>query len=144
MTLTVPPVDEQGKIEVFERALDAWNRGALTGVTAVLSEDHEWDLSSSDIPGETEVLRGHGEYLRFAARWREMLGPTQLQIEKARELDDGRLFVLIRQSGTGTSSGADVENHYVQIVTFDDDTATRTAVYTDLERARAAAGLDPG
>jgi ketosteroid isomerase-like protein len=135
-------VNEKGKIEVFERGLDSWNRGELTGVTAELSEDHEWDLSSADIPGETGVLRGHEEYLRFAGRWRDMLGPTQLQTVEARELDDGRLFVVIRQSGTGASSGADVEIDYVQIVTFEDDTATRTEVYTDVQRARAAADVD--
>jgi ketosteroid isomerase-like protein len=123
--------------------LDTWNRGELTGVTAELSEDHEWDLSSSGIPGETEVLRGHEEYLRFAGRWRDMLGPTQFQSVEAREFDDGRLFVVIRQSGTGASSGADVEIDYVQIVTFEDDKATRTEVYTDMQKARAAAGLDP-
>jgi ketosteroid isomerase-like protein len=71
-----------------------------------------------------------------------MLGPTQLQTVEARELDDGRLFVVIRQSGTGASSGADVEIDYVQIVTFEDDTATRTEVYTDVQRARAAADVD--
>ncbi len=77
-------MDEAGKIEVFERALDAWNRGELTGVTAELSEDHEWDLSSADIPGEIGTLHGHEEYLRFAGRWRDMLGPTQLELEEAR------------------------------------------------------------
>ncbi len=51
-----------------------------------------------------------------------MLGPTQLR--KGDESAVGRTT-------------------YVQIVTFEDDTATRTEVYTDLQRARAAAGLDP-
>jgi ketosteroid isomerase-like protein len=136
-------MDQAGKIEVFERALDAWNRGELTGVTAELSEDHEWDLSSADIPGEIRIARGHEEYLGFAERWRDMLGPTQVQIAEAMELDDGRLFLLLRQSGTGASSGADVEIDYVQIITFEGEKATRTEVYTDPQKARAAAGLDP-
>jgi ketosteroid isomerase-like protein len=72
-----------------------------------------------------------------------MLGPTQVELEEATELDDGRLFFRIRQSGTGASSGADVEIDYVQIITFEGDKATRTEVYTDVQRARAAAGLDP-
>jgi ketosteroid isomerase-like protein len=137
-------VDEKGKVEVFERALDAWNRGELTGVTATFSDDHEWDLSSSGIPGETGIHHGHGEYLQFAGRWRDMLGPTQLQTEEVTELPDGRLFAVIRQSGTGASSGADVVLHYAQIITFEDEKATRTEVYADLQRARTAAGLDPG
>jgi ketosteroid isomerase-like protein len=136
-------VNEKGKIEVFERGLDAWNRGELTGVTAEFTDEHEWDLSSSGIPGETGVLRGDEEYLQFAGRWRDMLGPTQLQIEEAWELADGRLFALIRQSGTGASSGADVEIDYVQIITFEDEKVTRTEVYTDVQKARAAVGLDP-
>lgn len=48
-----------------------------------------------------------------------------------------------RDPGTGASSGADGEIDYVQIIAFEGDKATRTEVYTDVQTARAAAGLDP-
>ena len=78
-------MDERGKIELAERALAAWNRGDLETVISKASEDLEWDLTRSDIPGESHVHRGPEAYLRFARRWREALGPTQVELEEAEE-----------------------------------------------------------
>ena len=136
-------MDERDKIELLERALAAWNGGDLGGVVAELSEDHEWDLTRSDIPGENEVHRGREGFLRFAERWREGLGPTQSVIEEAWELPDGRLFTLITTWGTGARSGADVDLRYVQLASFDGDKMTRSEIFTDLRKGRAAAGLEP-
>jgi ketosteroid isomerase-like protein len=136
-------VDERGEIEVVERAVAAWNSGDLGGVVADITEDHEWDLTHSDIPGEAEVHRGPDAYLRFAQRWREALGPTQLEVEETKKLPDGRLFVLIKQSGTGVRSGAGTDLHYVQILSFEGGKVARTEVFTDRRKGRAAAGLDP-
>ena len=134
-------MDERGKIGVFEREIAAWNRGDLDGVTAELGEDHEWDLTRSDIPGENEVHRGHSAYLGFAQRWREALGSTQLEIVEVKELPDGRLFTVLKHSGTGTHSGAEVGRRTVQLLSFKGDKVTRTEVYGDLSQGRAAAGL---
>jgi ketosteroid isomerase-like protein len=136
-------VDERGKISVLERQISAWNRGDLDGVIAGLGEDHEWDLTRSDIPGEKEVHRGHEAYLGFAQRWRETLGSTQLEIVEVKELPDGRLFSVLKHSGSGTHSGAEVERRTVQLLSFKGDTVTRTEVYGDLGQGRAAAGLGP-
>jgi ketosteroid isomerase-like protein len=134
-------VDERAKISVFEREIAAWNRGDLGGVIAELDGDHEWDLARSDIPGEREVHRGHDAYLGFARRWREALGSTQLEIVEVKELPDGRLFTVLKHSGTGTHSGAAVERRTVQLLSFKGDKVTRTEVYGDLSQGRAAAGL---
>ena len=134
-------MDERGKIGVFEREIAAWNRDDLGGVIAELDPDHEWDLRRSDIPGEKEVHRGHDAYLGFAQRWREALGSTQLEIVEVKELPDGRLFTILKHSGTGTHSGAEVERRTVQLLSFKDDKVTRTEVFGDQREGRAAAGL---
>jgi ketosteroid isomerase-like protein len=134
-------VDERGKIGVFERARAAWNRGDLGGVIAELDPDHEWDLRRSDIPGEKEVHRGRDAYLGFARRWREALGSTRIEIVEVKELPDGRLFTVLKQTGTGTHSGAEVERRTVQLLSFKGDKVARTEVYGDLSQGRAAAGL---
>ena len=135
------PVDERGKISVLEREIAAWNRGDLAGVIAELGEDHEWDLTRSDIPGENAVHRGHGAYLGFARRWREALGSTQLEIVEVKELPDRRLLAVLKHSGTGTHSGAGVERKTLQLLSFRGDKVTRTEVYGDLSQGRAAAGV---
>lgn len=134
-------MEGRGKIGVFEREIAAWNRGDLGGVIAELDGEHEWDLTRSDIAGEKEVHRGHDAYLGFARRWREALGSTRLEIVEARELPDGRLFTVLKHSGAGTHSGAEVERRTVQLLSFDGAKVTRTEVYGDLSQGRAAAGL---
>ena len=138
-------MDEQGKREVIEREIAAWNRGDLGAVIAELDRDHEWDLTRSGIPGEVEVHRGHDAYLRFARRWREGLGSTQLEIVEARALPDGRLFTVLKHSGTGQRSGADVQRQTVQLLGFQGDKVVRTEVFGDQREGIAAADLDgPG
>ena len=134
-------MDERGKISVLEREIAAWNRGDLAGVIAELGEDHEWDLTRSDIPGEKEVHRGHGAYLGFARRWREALGSTQLEIVEVKELPDCRLLAVLKHSGTGAHSGAGVERKTLQLLSFRGDKVTRTEVYGDLSQGRAAASV---
>ena len=108
---------------------------------AELDGDHEWDLTRSNIAGEKEVHRGHDAYRGFARRWREALGSTQLEIVEARELPEGRLFTVLKHSGAGTHSGAEVERGTVQLLSFKADKVTRTEVHGDLSEGRAAAGL---
>ena len=132
---------EQGKLEVIEREITAWNRGDLGAVIAELDRDHEWDLTRSGIPGEIEIHRGHDAYLKFAKRWREGLGSTQLEIVEARELSDGRLFTVLKHSGTGRRSGADVERQTVQLLSFRGGKVARTEVFGDHREGVTAAGL---
>jgi ketosteroid isomerase-like protein len=134
-------LDGRDKIEVFEREIAAWNRGDLAGVIAELDPDHEWDLRRSDIPGEKGLHRGHDAYLGFAQRWREALGSTQLEVVEVKELPDGRLFTVLKHSGTGAQSGAPVERQSVQLLSFKGDKVARTEVFGDQREGRAAAGL---
>jgi hypothetical protein len=75
-------VNEQQKVGLFERAIDQWNKGDLEQASAEAAPNFEWDVTQSNIPGETRVYRGAEEYLRFARGWREALGPTQIRIEE--------------------------------------------------------------
>lgn len=141
--LRLARVDEIAKIELVERVIAAWNAADPDALKAEGSDDFEFDLTRSDIPGESVSHHGPEALVRFAERWREALGPTQIVIEEMKVLPDGRLFVLIRHVGTGAQSGADVEAHHVHIHMFGDRKATRTEVFTDIEKGRAAAGLEP-
>jgi ketosteroid isomerase-like protein len=136
-------MEEREKVEVFERVVIAWNSGDLDGVVAELTPDFEWDCTHSGIPGLSEVYRGHEEYLQFAKSWRETLGPTQLMLEEARELDDGRLYVGVHQTATGPQSGVDVEIHFAQILEFDGDKTSRAELFGSRDEGKLAAGLKP-
>ena len=58
-----------------------------------------------------------------------------------KELPDGRLFTVLKHSGTGASSGAQVERQSVQLLSFRGDKVASTEVYGDLSQGCAAAGL---
>jgi hypothetical protein len=125
-------MEEREKVEVFERVVIAWNSGDLDGVVAELTPDFEWDCTHSGIPGLSEVYRGHEEYLQFAKSWRETLGPTQLMLEEARELDDGRLYV----GSTKPQPGRRVASTWRSISRrFWSSTATRRAARSRLAAA---------
>jgi ketosteroid isomerase-like protein len=134
-------MQEREKVELFERVVVAWNRGDLDAVLAECTPDFEFDLTRSDIPGLSEVFRGRDGYLKFATSWRETMGPTRLELVESEELDDGRLFVVVRQKATGPRSGVEVENPFAQILEFDGDKANRGELFGVAEEGRAAAGL---
>lgn len=136
-------MDEHAKIELLERAVAAYNSADMRATTADFSEQIEWDLTRSDIPGESAVYRGHDEYLRFINRWREQFGSTQIEILEAFELPDGRLYIVLRQLATGAGSGVEVEVLYVHIQSYENGKVTRVELFTDQRKGRAAAGLDP-
>jgi ketosteroid isomerase-like protein len=140
--LDSPPMDEKAKVAVFERVADAWNRGDFEAMLDLIVADFEWDCRPSHIPGLSELYRGHDGYLDFVRSWRETLGPTQIEVLEARELDDGRFYTLIRQTATGPRSGVEVELEYVQLSEFEGTKVSRSAVYGDRQEGRAAAGLD--
>lgn len=135
-------MQEREKVELFERVIVAWNGGDLGAVVAELTPDFEWDCTESGIPDLSGIYHGHDGYLQFARSWREALGDTRLELEEARELDDGRLYLQIYQTATGKQSGVDVDLHYAQILEFEGQKTSRSQVFGLVEDGRAAAGLD--
>jgi ketosteroid isomerase-like protein len=133
---------EEEKIELTERICAAWNRGDLDALLEECTPDFEYDLTRSGIPGLTEVFRGPEEYLRFASTWRETMGSTRLRLDEARELEGGRLFVVMYQAATGPQSGAGIEEPFVQILEFDGGRCSRAELFGDPAKGRAAAGVD--
>ena len=135
-------MQEREKIELFERVIVAWNGGDLGAVVAELTPDFEWDCTESGIPDLSGIYRGHDGYLQFARSWREALGDTRLELEEARELDDGRVYIRVYQTATGPQSGVNVDLHYAQILEFEGQKVCRSQLFGRVEDARAAADLE--
>jgi ketosteroid isomerase-like protein len=135
-------MDVDQKVEIFQRVIAAWNRDDIDAVLAYCADNWEWDLSDSDLPGESRVHRG-GEFRGFAQRFKETIGAAPAKIEGYAELEDGRLYVKIHMSGTGAQSGVEVALTYVQILSFEAEKVRRIEAFTDPAKARAAAGVVP-
>lgn len=135
-------MEAREKVELYERVILGWNSGDFDLILAQLTPDFEWDCTDSGIPGLSDVYRGHEEYLRFTTSWREALGQSKLELEEARELDDGRLYVGVYQTAIGPQSGVNVDLHFAQILEFEGEKASRSQLFGRVQDGRAAAGLD--
>ena len=99
----------------------------------------EYVIADGPSPGSWTGLAGMAEGQRdFLRAWEDV----RLVVDEYRELDDGRVFVLLHVRGRGKTSGLELEGLRTQVATLwhvRDGKVTRAVAYFD--RARALAGL---
>jgi ketosteroid isomerase-like protein len=64
------------------------------------------------------------------------------EAEDYRELDDGRVLVLSRNSARGKTSEADIATHVAIVFHVQDDRVTRLVLYWDRDHALSDLGLE--
>jgi ketosteroid isomerase-like protein len=62
--------------------------------------------------------------------------------EEIRDLGDGRVLVLVRISGRGKSSGAEIQGAHAHVLHLRDRKIARFVLYFDRDRALADLGLE--
>jgi ketosteroid isomerase-like protein len=90
-----------------------------------------------DLPG---VHRGHEGYLRVWKAADEAIDDFKVEPEEVIDFAD-RLFVAIRQTGHGTSSGIPVDQSIFQVFTLQRGLVIRLQDFIDRDEALQAAGL---
>ena len=88
--------------------------------------------------------RAHG-IAGMAQRMREFLTAWEgyrTEAEQYRELDDGRILVLSRDTARGRTSGAETARARAQVLDLNEGKVTRLALYWDRDRALADLGLE--
>jgi ketosteroid isomerase-like protein len=126
-------------VELYERAIDAWNRGDLD--TFVAQADPEWRFRTTGrFPGFKEVYRGHEGLTEF---WETLREPWEhFRIEVVRVIDAGdRVVGLLRFHGRGKASGVDTTLEYAHVATYVEDRNTVLEGYLTHDEALQAAGL---
>ena len=81
----------------------------------------------------------------MASAWRDVLGAWdehRTEAEDYRELDEGRVLVLSRNSARGKTSEVDIATDAAIMFHVRDDTVTRLTLYWDRDRAFADLGLE--
>ena len=82
----------------------------------------------------------------MASAWRDVLGAWdehRTEAEDYRELDEGRVLVLSRNSARGKTSELDIATDAAIVFHVRDDRVTRLVLYWDRDRAFADLGLAP-
>ena len=114
--------------------------------------DGEFDMSvihpeasvsqASEIVGTAGEFHGHEGVRRAWAELQEGFDPVSFEPETYGELEDGRLIVRCRWTGTGTASGVEVDAPVWHLWSFRDGLVSRLEVYPSRREALAAAGVE--
>jgi uncharacterized protein len=127
-------------IERIRRGYAAWNTGDLGGVTEFMSEDVVIRPVLGDVVA-ADVFRGRDGVRRWYETIHATLEDFRAQIEDVREVGEGRYLVLLRFTGRGAASGADVTLVGAHVVTLEDGILTAIDGYQDRTEALRAVGL---
>ena len=116
-----------------------WERGDYSSANWAHREI-EFVRVDGPAPGSWTGLAG------MASAWRDVLGAWdehRTEAEDYRELDEGRVLVLSRNSARGKTSEVDIATDAAIVVHVRDDRVTRLVLYWDRDRAFADLGLAP-
>ena len=122
------------------RAYEAWNGGDMDAFFEIVAPDVEWWPSEqSPEPGP---FRGRDALAGFMRSYFDSFDEIMFELEDVvpgGEAD--QVLVLLTLHTRGKGSGVEVEIRIGHVLTVRDGKIARGRVYTDLDDARAAAGL---
>lgn len=114
----------------YERALE------------LIADDFEMATPAA-IASEPSVYRGPEGVRRWWESFLEAMEYVRLEILETHPVDDKRLILEFEIQTRGRSSGIETSQRAVGLASARDGELTRLEFFSDLEPARAAAGLPP-
>jgi ketosteroid isomerase-like protein len=126
-------------VERIKQVEDAFNRGDLDQMIALLSPDAEWEISENNPSART--LHGRQEILAYLADWRDTV--RGLYYRGSRYIDAGDAVVQIgTMTGRAGEDGPELTVPLAFVTRFSDDgVPLRTEEYLDVDQALEAAGV---
>jgi ketosteroid isomerase-like protein len=130
MTQTGPEAD----VDALRSAYDALNRSDLSRVFALIAPDIDWHdrATTPDGPG-----RGRDSFKQYLDSWLESFEEFRIDPEEVFEHGD-HLIAVVRQTGRGRISGAEIAVRIAHVWTIEDDHAIRWRSYPNRQQAIAA------
>jgi len=99
--------DSERNIERVRAGLDAFNRGDVDGVLAVLADDVE--IFSSPALANPGTYHGHRGYQEWVGQWLEAWDGLTIEIERIEPVGERHVVVGVLQTARGRGSGVEVE-----------------------------------
>jgi ketosteroid isomerase-like protein len=131
----------RANVEVFERAVAAYNRRDIDSFLEAFDPEVEWhSLTQVMFGGEQSVHRGHSGIRDGVREIHEVLAELQLGYSEIRDLGE-RIVVVGRVSGRGRASGAETEMPINWVIEFRNSKVIRMRDYVERAEALEAAGL---
>jgi len=130
----------QENVETSSNAIAALNRDGVEGFLAYCDPDVEW-IAPPDWP-EDPVFNGHDGVRRAIALFGEQLDDFHVEMERVVDVDEGRVVVLLHQSGRIKGSDHTLREPLGVATEFRDGKATRFQLYFSWREALKAVGLE--
>jgi ketosteroid isomerase-like protein len=120
--------------ELVRRSIEAFDRRDWDAAVAYFTPDGIWDS-----PQGLGVSAGRDAICSLFQDRRAAFGHFEQELEEFCYLGNGVSFCVVLQRGQPRGSSGMVELRIAAVVTWRDGLAERVTVYTDLDKARAAA-----
>jgi ketosteroid isomerase-like protein len=138
----IVPVTDSANVQLVRSIFEAWEHGDF-GSSAWADAGIEFVIIDGPAPGTWQGLAGLADGFRgLVNAWEGY----RVAAEEYRELDDGRVLVLLHPAGRGRTSGlelAQTRTQQANLFQIRDGKVTRLVLYLDRERALSDLGLAP-
>jgi ketosteroid isomerase-like protein len=101
----------------------------------------EWDMSGVTGWLEKRVYRGP-EVIPFLQAWADSWQDWHFDLDEVRDGEGGRVFAAIHEWGTGTGTGAHVDQRRYFALTLREGRAVRAQMFSERPDALKAVGLE--
>ncbi len=122
-------------LEALRRGYEAWNRGDLSAVLALVDPDIEW-RPGEDAP-ESGDRPGRDGFKEFIESWTESFDGLRLEPVEFVEVGDD-VVTVVRQRGRGRGSGVELDVNTVHVWTIRGGAAVAWTAYRNREDALQA------
>lgn len=97
----------EDNVEVVRRGLEAFNRGDIDAILALLDADVE--VYSDPDTGNTGTYHGHRGFIDWTRLWLDAWEEFRIEVREVEAIDDEHLIAITDQTGRGRGSGIEVE-----------------------------------
>jgi len=122
-------------LEALRRGYEAWNRGDLGEVLALVDPDIEW-RPGEDAP-ESGEFSGRDGFRQFIESWTESFDDLRIEPQEMVEVGDD-VVVVVRQRGRGHGSGIELDITTVHVWTIRGGAAVAWTAYRSRDDALKA------
>jgi len=130
----MPPAN----VDIVREGYEAWNRGDLEAMFAVIDPEVEWQLPDSGM--NTGTYRGHEGVRELMESYLEAFERFTIELEQVFEAGD-QVVAFVRAVARGRASGIDIETRPAHVWTIRGGKGVRMEVFPERKRAVQAAGL---
>jgi ketosteroid isomerase-like protein len=130
------PTEAERNIELVRAGVDAFTRGDIDAVLAIMDPDVE--VFTPPGLANAGTYHGHEGFLHWTAQWLEAWEGFSIELEEIEAVGDAHVIAQIHQRARGRGSGVEVEMRIVYMFEARNGKAVRFHLYPDRDSALAA------